>query len=334
MTKGNKTRLILTVITLGLLPFSFFVTKALYLQVGEDININISGSLETNTYSVNLYMPDGNGNYTLSNTYDIDTNSNTTINNIIENNNIEFNPINNYIYNGNIYNSESIQTTHNLDNLIESDIDLYPEYIGYFVQGFQNSRYEERNGDMIQLEYHNNSADGYDFSSMVDLGTEGDNYAAQTFRVQYHTNRKNWVSEYDTLHTSSGKYKISYNSSNNVSSYLRYIELSIPSETGWLNDSALIYAYSYNDESQWIDGNTKNFLSIGTKVQCTLIEGYKYSFLINPYEKFVYLLRLNPTADTIWNLSNRMDLNDAGYSYQKYSFVPDSNSSWDWFNLV
>ena len=334
MTKGNKTRLILTVITLGLLPFSFFVTKALYLQVGEDININISGTLETNTYSVNLYMPDGSGNYTLSNTYKIDTNSNMTINDVIANNNIEFNPINNYIYNGYIYNSDSIETTYDLTSLIESNIDLYPEYIGYFVQGFQDSSYQQRNGNMIQLEYHNNPTDGYNFSSMIDLGTEGDNYAAQTFRVQYHTNRENWVSEYDTLHTSSGKYKISYNSENNNSSYLRYIELSIPSETGRLNDSALIYAYSYNDESQWIDGNTKNFLSIGTKVQGTLIEGYKYSFLINPYEKFVYLLRLNPTADTIWNLSNRMDLNYAGYSYQKYSFVPDSNSSWDWFNLV
>ena len=49
-------------------------------------SFDISGSLESNTYSVNLYMPDGNGNYTLSNTYDIDTNSKTTINNIIENN--------------------------------------------------------------------------------------------------------------------------------------------------------------------------------------------------------------------------------------------------------
>lgn len=334
MTKGNKTRLILTVITLGLLPFSFFVTKALYLQVGEDININISGSLETNTYSVNLYMPDGNGNYTLGNTYNIDTNSSTTINNIIKNNSIVFNPINNYIYNGYIYNSESIQTTYDLDTPIESDIDLYPEYVGYFVQGFQDSSYQQRNGDMIQLEYHNNPADGYDFSSMVDLGTQGDNYAVQTFRVQYHTNSENWVSEYDTLHTPSGKYKISYNSENNNSSYLRYIELSIPSETEWSEYGALIYAYSYDDGSQWIDGATKNFLSIGTKVQGTLIEGYKYSFLINPYEKYVYLLRLNPTADTIRNLSNRMDLNDAGYSYQKYSFAPDSNSSWDWFNLV
>lgn len=334
MTKGNKTRLILTVITLGLLPFSFFVTKALYLQVGEDININISGSVESNTYSINLYMPDGNGNYTLSNTYDIDTSSDMTINDVITNNNIEFNPINNYIYNGFIYKSDLIETTYDLNVPIEENIDLYPEYIGYFVQGFQDSSYQQRNGDMIQLEYHSNPTDGYNFSSMVDLGTEGDNYAAQTFRVQYHTNRENWVSEYDTLHTSSGKYKISYNSENNNSSYLRYIELSIPSETGWLNDSALIYAYSYHDGSQWIDGNDRNFLSIGTKVQGTLIEGYKYSFLINPYEKFVYLLRLNPTADTIWNLSNRMDLNEAEYSYQKYSFVPDSNSSWDWFNLV
>lgn len=336
MTKGNKTRLILTVITLGLLPFSFFVTKALYLQVGEDININISGSLESNTYSINLYMPDGNGNYSLSNTYKIDTNSKMSINDFIVNNNIEFNPINNYIYNGYIYNSDSIETTYDLTSLIKSNIDLYPEYVGYFVQGFQDSRYEQRNGDMIQLEYHRNPTDGYNFSSIVDLGTMGDNYSAKTFRIQYHTNRENEVSEYDTLHTSSGKYQISYNSENNNSSYLRYIELSIPSNPGWLNYGALVYAYSYEDGSQWIDGNSKKFLSIGTKVQGTLINGYKYSFLIKPHEKFVYLLRLNPTADTIWNLSNRMDLNEAGYSYQKYSFVPspDSSNTWDWFNLV
>lgn len=340
MTKGNKTRLILTVITLGLLPFSFFVTKALYLQVGEDININISGSLESNTYSVNLYMPDGNGNYTLSNTYKIDTNSNMTINDVILNNNIEFNPINNYIYNGYIYNSESIETTYDLTSLIESNIDLYPEYIGYFVQGFQDSSYQQRNGNMIQLEYHSNPTDGYNFSSMIYLGTESDNYAVQTFRVQYHTNRENWVSEYDTLHTSSGKYKISYNSSNNVSSYLRYVEITTPDVRDTVNYNVAVFTSGDSNincgEGYWIPfgGTSDGSVTFGKRVET---KQNTFSLYIQPYQKFLFLVNVekNMVSDfqyKVVNYSGKLEITSDNYSNTKFSFSPTNNENG--FNLV
>lgn len=344
MTKGNKTRLILTVITLGLLPFSFFVTKALYLQVGEDININISGSLESNTYSVNLYMPDGNGNYTLSNTYNVDTNSSTTINNIIENNNIEFNPINNYIYNGYIYNSESIETTYDLTSPIESNIDLYPEYVGYFVQGFQDSRYQQRNGDMIQLEYHNNPVDGYDFSSMVDLGTEGDNYAAQTFKVQYRTNHEEKVGEYNTLHTRSGKYKICYSLSNKISSYLRYVEITTPDVRDTVNYNVAVFTSNDSnincDEGYWIPfgGTSDGSVTFGERVET---KQNTFSFYIQPYQKYLFLVNVekNMVSDfqyKVVNYSGRLEITSDNYSNIKYSFSPSSEQmeSYNKFNLV
>lgn len=339
MTKGNKTRLILTVITLGLLPFSFFVTKALYLQVGEDININISGSLESNTYSVNLYMPDGNGNYTLSNTYDIDTNSSTTINNIIENNGIEFNSINNYIYNGNIYNSDSIQTTHDLNTPIKSDIDLYPEYIGYFVQGFKDSSYQQRNGDMIQLEYYSNPSDGYDFSSMVDLGTQGDNYAARTCRVQYHTNHEDKVGEYNTLHTRSGKYKICYNSSNKTSSYLRYVEITTPDVWDTVNYNVAVFTSGDSSincgERYWIpfSGTSDGSVTFGEKVE---EKQNTFAFYIQPYQKYLFLVNVekNMVSDfqyKVVNYSGKLEITSNNYSNTKFSFSPSSEQM-EWYN--
>lgn len=339
MTKGNKTRLILTVITLGLLPFSFFVTKALYLQVGEDININISGSVESNTYSVNLYMPDGNGNYILSNTYDIDTSSDMTINDVITNNNIKFNPINNYIYNGYIYNSDSIETTYDLTSLIKSSIDLYPEYVGYFVQGFQDSRYEQRNGDMIQLEYHSNPTDGYNFSSMVDLGTMGDNYAAKTFRIQYHTNRENEVSEYDTLHTSSGKYKISYNSINSVSSYLRYVEITTPDVWDTVNYNVAVFTSGDSSincgEGYWIPfgGTSDGSVTFGERVET---KQNTFALYIQPYQKYLFLVNAekNMVSDfqyKVVNYSGKLEITSENYSFAKYSFSPSSEQM-NWYN--
>ena len=339
MTKGNKTRLILTVITLGLLPFSFFVTKALYLQVGEDININISGTLETNTYSVNLYMPDGSGNYTLSNTYSIDTNSYTTINDIIKNNSIEFNPINNYIYNGYIYNSESIQTTYDLDTPIESDIDLYPEYIGYFVQGFQDSSYQQRNGDMIQLEYHTNPVDGYDFSSMVDLGTQGDNYATQTFKVQYRTNHEEKVGEYNTLHTRSGKYKICYNSSNKTSSYLRYVEITTTNTRDIVNYNVAVFTSGDSSincgDGYWIPfgGASDGSVTFGEKIE---EKQNTFAFYIQPYQKYLFLVNVlkNMVSDfqyQVVNYSGKLEITSDNYSNTKFSFSPSSEQM-EWYN--
>lgn len=339
MTKGNKTRLILTVITLGLLPFSFFVTKALYLQVGEDININISGTLETNTYSVNLYMPDGSGNYTLSNTYSIDTNSYTTINDIIKNNSIEFNPINNYIYNGYIYNSESIQTTYDLDTPIESDIDLYPEYIGYFVQGFQDFSYQQRNGDMIQLEYHTNPVDGHDFSSMVDLGTQGDNYATQTFKVQYRTNHEEKVGEYNTLHTRSGKYKICYNSSNKTSSYLRYVEITTTNTRDIVNYNVAVFTSDDSSincgDGYWIPfgGASDGSVTFGEKIE---EKQNTFAFYIQPYQKYLFLVNIlkNMVSDfqyQVVNYSEKLEITSDNYSNTKFSFSPSSEQM-EWYN--
>lgn len=339
MTKGNKTRLILTVITLGLLPFSFFVTKALYLQVGEDININISGSLESNTYSVNLYMPDGNGNYTLSNIYKIDTNSNMTINDVIVNNKIVFNSVNNYIYNGSIYKSDLIEETHVLNVPIEKNIDLYPGYVGYFVQGFQDSSYEQRNGDMIQLEYHSNPTDGYNFSSMVDLGTMGDNYAAQTFRVQYHTNHEDKVGEYNTLHTKSGKYKICYNSSNKASSYLRYVEITIPNRWDIVNYNVAVFTSgdsSINcEDGYWIpfSGTSDGSVTFGEKVE---EKQNTFAFYIQPYQKYLFLVNVekNMVSDfqyKVVNYSGKLEITSDNYSNTKFSFSPSSEQM-EWYN--
>ena len=319
MTKGNKTRLILTVITLGLLPFSFFVTKALYLQVGEDININISGSLESNTYSVNLYMPDGNGNYTLSNTYKIDTNSNMTINDVIVYNNIKFNPINNYIYNGYIYNNDSIETTYDLTSLIESNIDLYPEYVGYFVQGYSELNLSGQALDMYQLEINEDTSSQYNFNSNIKL----DGKSAEIKEHIYSTSIYNVLKDcnYNNLVTNSGYYRISLDtlSEKFSSSFSRIIDFA--PDSNWEIDDAVFYLqyYEYN-------GNTYSWD----------YKSIRFEILDNTFynNHQVYRIFLAPYLNTISSISRRNPENLSEWWDWTAKFEDTYNLANGYYNLL
>ena len=319
MTKGNKTRLILTVITLGLLPFSFFVTKALYLQVGEDININISGSLETNTYSVNLYMPDGNGNYTLSNTYDIDTSSDMTINDVITNNNIRFNPINNYIYNGHIYNNDSIETTYDLTSLIKSSIDLYPEYVGYFVQGYSELNLSGQALDMYQLEINEDTSSQYNFNSNIKL----DGKSAEIKEHIYSTSTYNVLEDcnYNNLVTNSGYYRISLDtlSEKFSSNFSRIIDFA--PNSNWEKADAVFYLqyYEYNVKTNSWDYKDIRFEALG-------------NIFYNNHQ--VYRIFLAPHLNTISSISRRDPNNLSKWRNKTKEFQDTNNFDNSCFNLL
>lgn len=319
MTKGNKTRLILTVITLGLLPFSFFATKALYLQVGEDININISGSLESTTYSVNLYMPDGNGNYSLSNTYKINTNSKMSINDVIISNNIEFNPINNYIYNGYIYNSDSIETTYDLTSLIKSNIDLYPEYVGYFVQGYSELNLSGQALDMYQLEINDDTSSQYNFNSNIKL----DGKSAEIKEHIYSTSTYNVLEDcnYNNLVTNSGYYRISLDtlSEKFSSNFSRIIDFA-PS-SNWEQAYAVFYLqyYEYNVNTNTWDYKDIRFEALG-------------NIFYNNHQ--VYRIFLAPYLNTISSISRRDPENLSNWWNWTAKFEDTYNLGNGYYNLL
>lgn len=319
MTKGNKTRLILAVITLGLLPFSFFVTKALYLQVGEDININISGSLESNTYSVNLYMPDGNGNYTLSNTYKIDTNSNMTINDVIAYNNIKFNPINNYIYNGYIYNSDSIETTYDLTSIIESNIDLYPEYVGYFVQGYSDLNLTGQPLEMHQLGINEDTTSQYNFMSDVQL----DGKSAEIKEHIYSTVTYNVLEgcNYNNLVTNSGYYRISLDtlSEKFSSNFSRIIDFAPDSNREQADAVFYLQYYEYNVKTNSWDYKDIRFEALD-------------KFFYNNHQ--VYRIFLAPYLNTISSISRRNPENLSEWWDWTAKFEDTYNLNNGYYNLL
>lgn len=341
--KGNKILFILMVIAGGLLPFSLFNVSSLFIDKGEDKTINISGSISPsiNKYNINLYQPDGLGGYKLMNNFEVLKDSKTTISNLLKDNNISFNPINNYIFNNNIYSNLDLANSSliNLNLEISQDLNLYPGYEGYFVQGFFDKNWNKREGKQIQLEYiPNTSNDNYDFVKLLDLGISGDTYASQVFKVQYKSNIETLVGKYESLHTKSGKYQVSFNSktSNNNCNYSRYIEIKIPSNS-WLSDGAKVGICSFEMDNTWIDGLTKEMPSGSTLTFGKSLGDLKYSFLIPPHQKYIYLVRINPNTNKIWNLSQKLDLTgnqNETYTYQKYFYVPDKNTDWDWFNLI
>lgn len=358
MKKGNKTRLIISLIALALLPFSCIFSYSLYINSPENKVITITGSAsQKNTYKVNFYIPNiSNANKFDVKTIEVDENSNETLDNIMLNNNITYDHIyNNYEFSNSLYSESSFINEIDVNSIVSSSIDIYPKYTGYFVQGYFYDNFTNPSGDLIQLEYKENKIDDCNFiSEKLSLGnfTNSLCYHAQIFSFNYGENlvldNKVAVASYNNLITNSGIYKIGYNPLTNSSIFKRYIEVSLP-KNSWLTSSDLVKIGLYSSNNQnltcgkdyWLPkfDNTDESLVLANETFSTSIS--TYSFYLNPYQSYMYLVRLqnDKVSDNqykVFNLSNKFNLDSIKYSYEKYSFGVSSaqESSWEYFDII
>lgn len=286
-------------------------------KIDDKLSINISGG--NNFYNVNIYTPDENLNLSLNKTIKVPNDNSLSINNFLASNNLtSLSNINDiYSFTGNWYLDENLTNEVTSDYIISNDINLYSEYVGYFVKGNNQADYvpltikEDNIRDALTPII---GKECYIYQKTIRLNSEYELVANYMNEIDSNANN---------LYTESGMYRVNFNILNNELEINRYIVYKAFDQ--WWNDGAYVIFQGFMKESDGFPNPApyENNLTISPSLT--------YEIEIPASYQVIRVIRCNTLNAEGRNIYNNTDIKnfpyDIEYSYSKF-YLEHPDGGW------
>lgn len=283
---------------------------ASFEKIDDKLSINISGG--NNFYNVNIYTPDENLNLSLNKTIKVPNDNSLSINNFLASNNLtSLSNINDiYSFTGNWYLDENLTNEVTSDYIISNDINLYSEYVGYFVKGNNQADYVPLTIKEDNIRDALTPIIGKEcciYQKTIRLNSEYELVANYMNEDDFDTNN---------LYTESGMYRVNFNILNNELEINRYIVYKAFDQ--WWNDGVDVIFRSY----PWEDN--ENFKQ--TDISLIQRDDNVFEIEIPASNRIIKVFRRNPNTHDIYNSTGIKNFqNDVEYSYTSYYLIQPDN---------